>query len=93
MVGFLSGSVAKNVPTDARAAGDTSSISESRRSVEEEMATHFSFPVGIIPMDRGALRDTVYGVTKSQTQLFMHVGRETWQSNTMVHKHGLDPEL
>ena len=49
MVGFLSGSVAKNVPTDARAAGDTSSISESGRSVEEEMATHFSFPVGIIP--------------------------------------------
>ena len=49
MVGFLSGSVAKNLPTDAKAAGDTGSITESGRSVEEEMATHFSFPVRIIP--------------------------------------------
>ena len=49
MVGFLSGSVAKNLPTDARAAGDTGSIIDSGRSVEEEMTTHFSFPVRIIP--------------------------------------------
>ena len=49
VVGFVSGSVAKNLPTDARAAGDTGSIPESGRSMEEEMATHFRFPVGIIP--------------------------------------------
>ena len=37
--------------------------------LEEEMATHSSILCLENPMDRGAWRATVYGVTKSQTQL------------------------
>ena len=36
---------------------------------EEGMATHPSILAWRIPMDRGAPRATVYGVTKSQTRL------------------------
>ena len=35
--------------------------------LEEEMATHSSILAWRIPMDRGAWRATVHGVTKSQT--------------------------
>ena len=38
-------------------------------SLEEGMATHSSILAWRIPMDRGAWRATVHGVTKSQTQL------------------------
>ena len=43
--------------------------------LEEGMATHSSILAWRIPMDRGAWRATVYGVTKSQTRLvtYMHV--------------------
>ena len=34
---------------------------------EEDMATHSSIPAWRIPMDRGAWKATVHGVTKSQT--------------------------
>ena len=37
--------------------------------LEEGMATHSIFLTWRIPMDRGAWRATVHGVTKSQTQL------------------------
>ena len=37
--------------------------------LEEGMATHFSILAWRIPMDRGAWRATVHGVTKSQTRL------------------------
>ena len=37
--------------------------------LEEGMATHSNILAWRIPMDRGAWRATVYGVTKSQTQL------------------------
>ena len=36
---------------------------------EENMATHSSIPAWRIPMDRGAQRATVHGVTKSRTRL------------------------
>ena len=39
------------------------------RSLEEEMATHSSILAWRIPMDRGAWRTTVHGVTKSWTRL------------------------
>ena len=35
--------------------------------LEKEMAPHSSIPAWRIPMDRGAWRTTVHGVTKSQT--------------------------
>ena len=38
-------------------------------SLEEGMATHSSILAWRIPMDRGAWRATVHGVTKSQTRL------------------------
>ena len=43
--------------------------------LEEGMATHSSILAWRIPMDRGAWRATVYGVTKSQTRLvtYMHM--------------------
>ena len=37
------------MPASAEAAGDTDSIPESGRSLEEEMATHFSILAGLIP--------------------------------------------
>ena len=37
--------------------------------LEEGLATHSSILAWRIPMDRGAWRATVHGVTKSQTQL------------------------
>ena len=37
--------------------------------LEEGMATHSSILAWRIPMDRGAWKDTVYGVAKGQTQL------------------------
>ena len=37
--------------------------------LEEAMATHSSILVWRIPMDRGAWRATVHGVTKSQIRL------------------------
>ena len=40
--------------------------------LEEEMATHSSIPCLENPLDRGAWRDTVHGVTKTGTQLSMH---------------------
>ena len=39
------------------------------RPLEEGMATHSSILAWRIPMDRGAWKDTVYGVAKGQTQL------------------------
>ena len=37
--------------------------------VEEGMTTHFCILPWRIPMDRGAWRATVHGVTKSQTRV------------------------
>ena len=39
------------------------------RSLDKSMATHSSLPAWRIPMDRGASRATVHGISKSQTQL------------------------
>ena len=49
--------------------GDLGSIPGLERSPEEGMATHSRILAKRIPMDRGAWRATVHGVTKSQTQL------------------------
>ena len=43
---------------------------------EEGMATHSSILAWKIPMDRGAWRATVRGITKSQTRLNRWVGSE-----------------
>ena len=41
--------------------------------LEKGRATHFSNSCLENPMDRGAWWATVFGVTKSQTQLSMHI--------------------
>ena len=41
--------------------------------LEEEMATHSRIIAWRISMDRGAWQATVHGVTKSWTQLSMHI--------------------
>ena len=50
-------------------AGDQGLIPGSGRSQEKKMSTHSSIVAWRIPMDRGAWRATVHGVTKSQTRL------------------------
>ena len=47
-LGFPGGSVVKNLPANAGAAGDIGSIPGWGRSSEEEMATHSSILAGII---------------------------------------------
>ena len=59
----------KNPPANARAAGDTGSIPESGRSPERGNGNLLQYFCQDNPMDRGAWRDTVHGVAKSQTQL------------------------
>ena len=61
--------VVKNPPACAGDVRDAGSIPGSRRSPEEEMATHSSILAWRIPTDSGAWWATVHGVTKSQTQL------------------------
>ena len=50
-------------------AGDTGSISESGRSLEEEMANPLPYSCLGNSMDRGAWPVTVHEVTKTQTRL------------------------
>ena len=64
--GFPGGSGGKEA---ARNVGDLGSIPGMGSSPEEGMATHSSILAWRIPMDSGAWRATVYGVTKSQSQL------------------------
>ena len=64
--GFPGGSVVKNLPASA---GDMSSILGLGRSPGEENGNPLQYSCLGNPMDRGAWWATVYGVTKSQTQL------------------------
>ena len=63
--GFPRGSVVKkkSLPDNA---GD---VLGSRRSPEEDMATHSSVLAWDNPIDRGARQTTVHGVSKSWTRL------------------------
>ena len=55
----------KNLPANAGNIRDTGSIPELGRSLEKEMATHSSILAKRIPVERGAWRATVHGVTES----------------------------
>ena len=63
---FPGGSVVKNLPANA---GNVGSIPGLGRSPGEENGNPFQYSCLEIPMDRGAWRAIVYGVTKSWTQL------------------------
>ena len=68
-MGFPGSSLVKNLPADA---GDSGSTPESRRSLGEGLDNALQYSWLENPMDRGAWRATVHGVTKSGTQLSMH---------------------
>ena len=59
----------KNPPANTGDSRDAGLTLGGEDALEEGMATHFSILAWRIPMDRGAWRATVHGVTKSQTGL------------------------
>ena len=63
------GSAGEESACNARDLGSIPGLGRFPWSLEEGMATHSSIPVWRIPMDRGAWRAIVHGVTKSQTQV------------------------
>ena len=69
--GFPGGSVVKKKkpPANAAAAGDVGSIPGSGRSLEKTNSNPLQYSCLENPMDRGAWRATVHGVTKSWTRL------------------------
>ena len=56
--------VVKNLPAIAQDSRDTGSIPRREDPLEKEMVTHSSVLAWENPMDRGAWRATVHGVTK-----------------------------
>ena len=78
--GFPGGTVLKkkkkkNLPANARDAGDTGSIPDSRRSPGGGNGHPLWYSCLENPMDRGACRAIVHGVTKSRTGLSTHTKR------------------
>ena len=65
----------KNLPVNAGDTGDAGSIPELKRSAAEGNSNPLQCSCLENPMDRGAWRATVQGVTKSQTRLsdFTHI--------------------
>ena len=69
---LLKGSDCSEVKASARNAGDLGSIPGSGRSPEEGNGDPLQYSCLENPMDRGAWRATVHGVTKSQMRLHFH---------------------
>ena len=69
--GFPGGSMVKNPPANA-GDGDAGSIPGLGRSPGGGHSNPLQYPCLENPMDRGTWQATVYGVTKSRTQLSMH---------------------
>ena len=65
-MGFLSGSVVKNLPANAGNAEDLGSIPRLGRSLGEGNGNPFQYSCLENPMDRRVWRAIVHGVTKSQ---------------------------
>ena len=69
-------------------AGDLVSIHGLGRSLEEGMAAYSSILAWRIPMDRGAWRAIVHGVTKSQNdQVTKHSTAKAILYNDIFNKH------
>ena len=66
-MGFLGGSIVKNLLADAGDVGDTGLIPGSGRSPGEGNGNPLQYSFLGNPMDRGAWQATVHGVTKNQT--------------------------
>ena len=68
-MGFPGGAVVKNLPANARKAGDVGSIPGSGRSPGGENGSPLQYSCLENPMDRGVWQATVHGISKSQTRL------------------------
>ena len=68
-MGFPGGSVVRNLPADAVSVGHAGSIPGLERAPGEGNGNLLQYSCLENPMDRGAWRATVYGVTESQTRL------------------------
>ena len=69
---FLGGSSAKNLPANAENTRDVGLIPGPGRSPEGGNGNSLQYSCLESPMDRGAWRATVHGVTKSRTRLSTH---------------------
>ena len=69
---FPGGSVVKNTPANAGAAGDMSLIPGWRRSPGGGNGNPLQYSCQDSPVDRGAWQATIHGVTKSQAWVSMH---------------------
>ena len=69
LVGFPGGSVVKNSPTSAGDTRDMTSVPRLRRPPGEGNGNPLQYSCLGNPMNRGAWKATVHGVTKCQTQL------------------------
>ena len=67
--GFPGGSVVKDLPASARDAGDTGSILGLGRFPKEGNDNPLRDSCLISPMDRGAWRATVHGITKESDMI------------------------
>ena len=65
--GFLGGAVVKNLPQMQGTQEMRVQYLGWEDFLEEEIATHSSILAWKNPMDRGALRSTVHGITKNWT--------------------------
>ena len=79
--GFPGGSVVKNTPAST---GATDLIPRLGRSPGERKDNLLQYSCLGNPMDRGDWQVTVYGVTKSQTQLSMHACKHTLYNTASV---------
>ena len=68
-MGFPDGAVVKNLPANAVDAGDICSVPGSGRSLGVGNDNPLQYSCLENPMDRGAWRVTVHGVTKGRTRL------------------------
>ena len=84
-MGFLGGSVVKNVPANAGDAGDTGLMPELERSPEEGNGNPLQYSCWENPMERGAWRSTIHGVTKSQTLLSVQACARTHTQHTSLY--------
>ena len=69
---FPGGSVVKNTPANAGAAGDMSLVPGWGRSLGGGNGNPLQYSCQDSPVDRGAWQSTIHGVTKSQAQVSMH---------------------
>ena len=82
--GFPDGTVVKNLPANAGGTRDAVSVPGLEISPGGRNGNRLQYPCLENPMDRGAWRATVQGVTKSRTQLSTHTQRDTTTKYSVI---------